>query len=135
MKSYQEEVQGDSFDWNAAIDTCIVLGMRTTPEMKMKAGSWVTCACGNQCAIIPRTDGRPVDRKLQELGLKFMYAIESSFLLKAEDILKAIETRSAKLIADEKNKRALRITDIKAMIKENNAKNRQLRKELKALEI
>jgi hypothetical protein len=40
-----------------------------------KAGRWVTCAVGNQCAVIPRlyplTGGEPEDNQLRELGVMF----------------------------------------------------------------
>lgn len=43
------------------------------------ATNWPTCACGNQCALLPRKeDGTPLDKELVELGSKF--AIEITYM-------------------------------------------------------
>jgi hypothetical protein len=64
-----------------------------------KATDWATCACGNQCAIIPRhPNGRPEDPLLDDLGLRFTMAISTQDEELAKYLLKEIEKRSAKLI-------------------------------------
>lgn len=45
---------------------------------KRAAGSWVTCACGNQDARLPRhPNGTPLDFKLLNLGLDFATFIDN----------------------------------------------------------
>jgi hypothetical protein len=72
-----------------------------------RAKSWVTCSCGNQCAIIPRDsyDGRPLDEELHHLGTKFYQAIKNGQWKGAKSALSKIEKRSAKLISKEVERR------------------------------
>jgi hypothetical protein len=66
------------------------------------ASKWTTCACGNQCDIIPRTvDGRPIDATLTHLGILFPRTIEDGNYDGALSILDQIEARSAVLIKHE----------------------------------
>ena len=70
-------------------------------ELRNLAGGWPTCACGNQCAIIPRDgSGTPYDYFLCENGWKFY----TSVLGRAwEDALAdwyKIEERAAHLISE-----------------------------------
>lgn len=75
--------------------------------------SWVTCACGNQCAIIPRcANGAPLDNHLQNLGTNFYEWWDCAYdildgespddindiIKQLKDTLTAIEKRSAELI-------------------------------------
>src|SRR5258706_9054437 len=77
MKTYAESQGKKPFNWNA------FLKKKTyTPAELRKASrlaqSWVTCACGNMCAIIPRDsfcDG-PEDSQLSKLGTRFYGQIE-----------------------------------------------------------
>ena len=79
------------------------------------SGSWVTCACGNQCVAIPRDSaGVPVDQELRALGFDFHNAIydwwvellESGtskeltayYKPKALELLQAVEWRAAQLL-------------------------------------
>jgi hypothetical protein len=65
------------------------------------ASDWVTCACGNQCAIIPRHfTGAPEDDVLYEEGKNFYEYVESEDWAKAKETLKKIEERSAEVIAE-----------------------------------
>lgn len=79
-----------------------------------KAGSWVTCACGNQCDKLQREiDGSPVDYELRILGRNFFSDIgamlsyfgnESSFESlrnRAKITLKSIEERAVYLLGEE----------------------------------
>lgn len=53
-------------------------------NMERAAGNWVTCACGNQCDIIPRKNwksadddfGQPDDPELYRLGMQFYQIIQ-----------------------------------------------------------
>lgn len=61
-----------SFDWVAflLLDAPTISQCETA---KAQAFSWVTCACGNLCATIPREpDVQPRDRILAKLGMQFM---------------------------------------------------------------
>lgn len=60
---------------------------------------WVTCACGNQCAVIPRTStGEPLDFRLSNLGLDFMSAIKDKNATKGKRLLRYIEKCSLAII-------------------------------------
>lgn len=82
IKTYIESKGGDPFDWYKFL----LEGPFTSTSLmdaKEKAGRWPTCACGNQCDIIPRFEagrdnpgygwktGEPFDERLRQLGLKF----------------------------------------------------------------
>ena len=70
------------------------------------AQSWVTCACGNQCKIIPRNDnGEPKDRQLKNLGVAFLARIEIMAIDSAIKCLELIEERAQELL----NERAQKI--------------------------
>lgn len=108
MKKYAEEFNKEAFDWNRALKNAI---RRTTPMPKAQhvglyelAGEWVTCACGNQCSIIPRSSiGEPEDEILRKLGFEFACRITMSHWSKAKQTLKQIEQRSALLIREIKS--------------------------------
>lgn len=71
-------------------------------EARIKAESWVTCACGNQCARIERTDcGVPFDNELYNYGQKFYLAIENEDWDWALTLLMKIEKRVSDLMAEE----------------------------------
>jgi hypothetical protein len=119
MKTYSETKNKEKFDWNKFLDERIAEqpkdiksyhGMsdgyikdtrkRFKKEIKMSS-EWVTCACGNQCSILERdSDGEPVDDELAELGSDFYYEVDDLEWKTAKLTLKAIEKRSAKLIAE-----------------------------------
>lgn len=96
--SYCNRSYGHSHDWNVMLNKETI-----TPEewdkMEMLAASWVTCAVGNLCDVIPRfRSGEPIDRKLGMLGQDFSVFIERRNLLGAKQTLEKIEERSAYLI-------------------------------------
>lgn len=73
-------------------------------SLKELAKSWVTCACGHQCAIIPRQEnGVPIDSELAELGSDFYEAISLRNTTQAIRILQQIEKRSTFLIQQIQN--------------------------------
>jgi hypothetical protein len=66
--------------------------------------SWVTCACGTQCSILPRyRDGTPCDLLLNELGLKFYADITNRAWTRALKTLSKIEKRSCFLLKQMKS--------------------------------
>lgn len=105
-KTYSETQKVAAFDWNKALDRAILKepDLSTIQRLYNKASVWTTCACGNQCAIIPRNDGQPEDDDLRLLGLDFMYDVGVGDWKGAKLSLKAIEERSAILIAQELEK-------------------------------
>ena len=98
MKTYVETEGKEIFDWNAFLDKEIITEDEWFDAWEL-AGNWTTCACGNQCDIIPRdTNGSPKDIILYRLGGEFHCSISSENISKSKDILKLIEERSAFLI-------------------------------------
>ena len=72
---------------------------------KERASRWTTCACGNQCAAIPRySEGlfinEPVDTLLSDLGMDFMEEIRNRKWDKASETLRKIEARSSEILAE-----------------------------------
>jgi hypothetical protein len=116
MKTYREEQKGQAFDWNAFLNKKNITEDEWYDAVEL-AKSWVTCACGNQCSIIPRdfTTGSPVDEKLKHLGggYGFYGAIQNKNKKAAKQFLKKIEKRSTVLIAEEvaKYKKALTVLE------------------------
>lgn len=98
--TYAQTREKEPFDWNTFLSQ-----EKTTKDEWERAAelasSWITCACGNQCAVIPRTvSGKPVDKELKDLGLEFMYAIDDRNKIAAKALLLTIELRSAELIKE-----------------------------------
>jgi hypothetical protein len=107
MKTYAETNKMKKFDWYDFLNRAIK-GNITESEIadaQDDARSWITCACGNQCSILPRTeDGEPCDDFLAELGGDFSYEIDDCKWKDALKILKKIEKRSTLLINKELNR-------------------------------
>jgi len=144
MKKFVETKSKAPFDWNQFLaKNCKNMSVKELRKVLKLSKSWVTCACGNQCVIIPRTKktsddgnlGQPLDDKLSDLGSNFhsegIYEMvrcmenyhsvsNSSFFaeedkkeylkeaneyrIKAKNILRNIEKRSAVLIKEEFNR-------------------------------
>jgi len=118
--TYAEACGCKPFNWNEWLDK-VIADKRVFPTnldfdspwdrechiAAERAKSWVTCSCGNQCAIIPRDsyDGRPLDEELHHLGTKFYQAIKNGQWKGAKSALSKIEKRSAKLISKEVERR------------------------------
>ncbi|MGB0972750.1 MAG: hypothetical protein ACPGVG_17600, partial [Mycobacterium sp.] len=78
--AYAEEHGEWVYDWHAILWN-IEHGLCTGDELREwrnASSDWVTCACGNQCAAIPRygeggyyTKGAPRDAQLRGLGAEF----------------------------------------------------------------
>lgn len=91
----------DPMDWRKAINDAVAdCDPDTWDYLRDQSDSWVTCAVGNMCNIIPREENTsaPLDNELRELGLLFHGAISNWEADRALTILNAIEKRSAKLI-------------------------------------
>jgi len=77
MKTYAETKGKAPFDWKAFLEK----ESYTKDELfyaKELAKNWVTCACGNQCDVIPRGyDGKPLDRRLKKLGRELFVCINA----------------------------------------------------------
>ncbi len=117
-KTYSEASGEEPFNWNIALAKhCREINLEDSNKLKELASSWVTCACGNQCDVIPRygDTGRPKDERLSILGERFHHRaiypmcreIEHSnfetadrYRLIAIDILKEIEERSLGIIIE-----------------------------------
>lgn len=102
MKTYAEEEGVEPFNWHAFLELAIedaITGQESLDAID-EAEDWVTCACGNQCALIPRdpNHGSPLDEKLRELGVNFMLAIGSCDYQGAKIILTRIEQRSSEIL-------------------------------------
>ncbi len=110
-KTYAETQNKPPFDWNAFFRKTKYSQLELD-EATALAGSWVTCACGNQCAVIPRYGDAPTDNILRNLGVKFVGVISAMRFWKsmgnpfefakekkqAKKILEEIEDRSRVLI-------------------------------------
>jgi hypothetical protein len=101
MKTYAQTEGRESFDWNKFLNREDI-SEREWAKADARAASWVTCACGNQCSIIPReTNGMPKDKALLTLGGGeggFYTAIKNRDVESARHLLHMIELRSAFLI-------------------------------------
>lgn len=100
--TYTEEQGRAPFDWREKLNDAKA-GLPTDyQELFDRSSTWVTCAVGNQCAIIPRTPpwGEPDDARLAALGIEFHYAVLESDWSRALRILTLIEIRSAYLIKE-----------------------------------
>lgn len=64
------------------------------------ASEWCTCACGNECVVIPRvtSTGRPKDSILYHLGIDFSGDVNEQNSIRAKRTLQKIEDRSLYLI-------------------------------------
>lgn len=102
MKTYAEENEEEPFDWNEWLEDAMQgkHSFADWEEANELAEDWVTCACGSQCAVIPRTkEGNPLDLKLMMLGVKFSYLISQQDYYGAKETLAAIERRSTQILA------------------------------------
>lgn len=100
MRTYAERSGRDPFNWERMLDRNHLTEIEWE-EMEELASKWTTCACGNQCDIIPRgINGGPEDEHLSLLGQRFLSLILIRSKRKALACLNEIELRSAELIAE-----------------------------------
>lgn len=95
--TYCKEVAKKCINWHWELS--IFNLFRDWDKLAKLAQGWVTCACGNQCIIIPRNyNGVPKDEELKRLGNQFSWAVTDRKRTKALVILGWIEERSQQLI-------------------------------------
>ncbi len=83
MKSFAQSKGKEPFNWIEFLsrgDMEDYTFKELDNAMKL-SGDWVTCACGNQCDILPRVDGVPEDEILRKLGYDFYHHITYMFNL------------------------------------------------------
>lgn len=101
--TYAEKQGHKPFDWNTFLDRAIAgkISFDEHYEAIKLARHWVSCACGNQCNIIPRNFmGCPLDTYLAIMGSRFYSRVSRSRFKEAKQTLSNIEARSAELIAE-----------------------------------
>lgn len=90
-------------NWNARIQIGKGRNMSAFERMlwSHEASSWVTCAVGNLCSVIPRDMfGAPCDNYLRFLGQQFSGAIHEDKFEEAGHILEKIEKRSGEILKE-----------------------------------
>lgn len=103
MKTYAEANKRKPFNWERFLSRKNITE-REWADAGELSSDWVTCACGNQCNIIPRYDntnwydGAPKDAILMRLGAQFNGYIHTRNIPKAKRILRAIEKRAGLII-------------------------------------
>lgn len=98
--SYAESRGEKPFDWNEFLNRETITEKEWMHAYGL-SGSWVMCACGHQCDIIPRwQSGMPMDRILSDLGDSFVEFIGYQNKKESLRILHKIERRSTQLIAE-----------------------------------
>jgi hypothetical protein len=97
--SYAKQQGAQTFDWYAFLSRTD-LDEGDWQQAASLSAQWITCACGNLCAALPRTkSGTPLDEDLAHYGNYFHLAIESCDSGTALQILDKIEARSAYLLS------------------------------------
>lgn len=103
MKTYSEHAGKEPFNWRIALSVPDISDYEWA-KLSTRSQSWTTCACGNQCYIIPRrTDNAaPIDKVLSLLGGNegFHGAIKDKNAKLALVFLDMIEKRSSELIQE-----------------------------------
>ncbi len=105
MATYCEKNTKTVIDWSNFLETAVndpdSISTDEHNRYLLYSESWITCACGNQCNVIPRNwTGMPEDEMLTHLGIQFHACIEARDYKEATFILRDIESRSAELIAE-----------------------------------
>tara|TARA_R110000823_G_scaffold15045_4_gene49222 strand:+ start:446 stop:754 length:309 start_codon:yes stop_codon:yes gene_type:complete len=96
--TYTELNNEKPFDWNEFLNKKEITELEWN-EAKKLAKNWVTCACGNQCNIIPRHgSGCPLDEDLYVFGDTFSFHIKNQSVEYAKNSLFLIEQRSAYIL-------------------------------------
>ena len=90
----------NNWDWYSFLRTIKNTKEKYFEEASDKAGSWVTCACGQLCSALPKdgTSERPSDYMLYRLGETFSIDIDNKDWYKAKQTLDKIESRSTLLL-------------------------------------
>lgn len=109
MTTYAESQNKAPFDWTEFLNRDYYTKEELLQALKLSE-SWVTCACGNQCNVIPRDQGIPKDPRLQALGYAFSERLNEMFQADSQGLgfrsdealetLRKIEIRSAEIIKE-----------------------------------
>lgn len=98
-KTFSEVNGKKPFDWNEFLNREYRSNQEWIEAIDL-ADDWVTCACGNQCDVIPRVDGRPLDDELSSLGVIFSTLVRSRDIKRSLEALYWIEKRTAELLEE-----------------------------------
>lgn len=100
LETYAKQHGKKPFNWNKFLNQ-EEINENEWLNAESLAENWVTCACGNQCDVIPRDEyGMPLDYDLIHIGLLFYYDIQERNNKGAKIRLADIEKRSAQLIKE-----------------------------------
>jgi hypothetical protein len=90
----------DKTGWGRRIILAEKLGRFSAEEIDM-SHNWVTCACGEQCRLLPTHDdsNEPADAAISELGTYFWYCVSDNEFVDAAETLINIENRVGELLA------------------------------------
>lgn len=103
MITYAETKHNKEFDWYKALRKATKgqLDHFEINDLKKLASNWITCACGNLCAAIPRNiQGEPIDDDLQILGSAFYNKVNAELWDDAIEVLHEIEARSIQIMSE-----------------------------------
>lgn len=105
-KTYAESRGVSPFDWNLALANPPAFESLQHQHLIDLSSQWVTCACGNQCAILARDpSGRPQAHYLSSRGGDFYkYIVHGEWEL-AREALQRIEARATLLVEQELSRR------------------------------
>ena len=106
MATYSEIKGKAVIDWNHVLDNWDDYSYEEQRKFKISSKNWVTCACGNQCAKIPREPsgsalvygGAPKDTLLLQLGQDFYNHLSFHRIGAAKRTLNKIEKRSIQVL-------------------------------------
>ena len=121
MKTYAEKQGEETINWHEFLKRENITEEEWSDADDL-AESWVTCACGNQCYIIPRDSaGEPLDKDLAYLGglSGFLGAIKKQNRESALEVLDKIEARSAILIQEEIKRMKQELAEIESELNRN----------------
>lgn len=77
-QSYSEARKQAPFNWFEFLNKKTYSSQELEAAVE-RAGSWVTCAVGNQCDIIPRSYSQPEDRILFSEGINFCRLLNNMY--------------------------------------------------------
>ena len=89
----------ENWDWYAFLDASEEIKEEFSEDAIVFAKSWITCACGQICNVLPKTVfGSPSDRRARYLGLDFNSQIQDENWDEAKETLDEIEARTIFLL-------------------------------------
>ena len=94
------EFDPNNWNWYAYLDADKEVKLKHYKKADVLAASWVTCACGKLCKVLPKNilDNEPDDEILSNLSLWFNNYIEHKDFFSAKRILDKIEARTSYLL-------------------------------------